>query len=161
LVSTEVAMLQGRLVRGASAAIHVVFIALLLWFAWVAFPSREPNFDDETGAINRLFATVAAAIATLMALGLILWLKRGRIELLLIPDNVLLVLFGFGLSLHIEAVFLACFLALVAAEAPVLTDRRSQLSTPRGYSPGYSPGAPPNPPRATGSNERPAPPPPT
>ena len=153
-------MLQQPIVRSASAATHVVFIALVLSFAWQTLQLRMGIFDETGGTSNRIVAALGVSLAAAMVIGLILWLSKGQIELLLIPDSILLVTFGLLLSFHIEAVFVVCFLALAAALVPVLTDpRRQQRAAPPVYWPGYGPGVPPNPPAGSSTPERPKTPP--
>jgi hypothetical protein len=158
-------MLQRPIVRAASAAIHVAWIALLISFAWQTLQLRVGIMDETGGTSNRIVAVLGVSLAAAMTIGLILWLKRNRIGILLICDLVLLALFGFVVWVSItvgafEAFGVAAFVALAAALVPVLIDpRRQQRAAPPVYWPGYGPVVPSNPPRAPGSDERPAPPP--
>jgi len=153
-------LLQNRFTRGASAAIHVVFITLVLWGVWRALQPQSWAWGEPAEKISRVIAMVGIAFAILMAIGLVLWLRKGRIELLLIPDNILLVVFGFAAWQSLDVRFVVSFLALAAALVPVLMDpRRQQRATPPVYWPGYGSGAPPYSPADSAASERPKPPP--
>jgi hypothetical protein len=155
-------MLQKPIVRGASAAIHVAFIAMVLSFAWYGLEPRSwAGGSGFTGAgVSTIGGTLALALALTMAIGLILWLRKGQTEILSIPDCILLTIFGFVVWQSLDVRFVAAFLALAAALVPVLIDpRRQQRAAPPVYWPGYGPVAPSNPPRAPGSDEGSAPPP--
>lgn len=149
-------MLRRRFVRGASVAIHVVFIALTIWYAWWA--QQSVFFSDETGTANAIAGMLAIALATTTTVGLILWLKRGRVAILLVADLVYLILFGDLVWEFKKVGYLPFLLALGVALYPVLTDPRARRAGTPVYWPGSGPGVPPNAPRATGSDERDAPP---
>ena len=125
-------MHQTRIVRIVAAAIHVVFIAILIWQAWQALEPRSwaggPGFIG-TG-VSTIVGMSGLALASAMAGGLIWWLKTGQIAILATSDLVLMGGLGLLVWYSFEVGFVACIIALAVALRAVLTDRSRQRSAP-------------------------------
>jgi hypothetical protein len=75
-------MKHARLIRGVGVALHIARIAWLVWLAWFT-GTRLNGFA--------LFAIGWLVLAVCIAIGLAVWLTKGRWEVVLVADSMLLV----------------------------------------------------------------------
>ena len=85
-----------RLIRGFGAALHAARIAWLLFLVWIG--ARATNLVGsysgprlyESGPIPRAIVVAAFLFTLLMAVGLFMWLAKGRRDVLIVADSILL-----------------------------------------------------------------------
>jgi hypothetical protein len=90
--------MEARVVRWVGAGFHLAAVAGLLTLAVLAVQSEVRGLGQPCGAsygcdlawLGWVFAIALAAIATTMAIGVVVWLRTARREVLFVGDGLLL-----------------------------------------------------------------------